>query len=432
MNTFKKGKSIREFSRYISKYKARFYSRYGFRIIMGRREGIYFWDVKGKRYINLHCNGGVFNLGHRNKTILKAVKDAMDDYDIGNHHLMSGPRAQLAKELSQSFRSGWLSSKFKEQIDKTVFAVSGGEAVDLAIKIARGYTKQKNIISISGGYHGHTGLALCAGDEKYRKPFGIGMPDFIQIDLQDIDKIENFITNETAAVILETTPATLGMPILKKETVQNIRRLCSKKAVVLILDEIQTGLGRTGLPWGFQHYNILPDIVVTGKGLSGGVYPIAATCFRKKYERVFKKDPFIHISTFGGAELACFGALQVLRISTNKEFLANVNRLAEFFSQELNKLMNEFSCIVEIRQLGLFIGIVFEDFPTCLTMVKTLADNGIFAVYANNDKRVLQFLPPLIINSDQAREIITILRKSLQDQNRTKYKLIKKAVTWIS
>ena len=135
---YKKSRAISTYAHYVARYKTRFYSRMGFDIVMGRREGIYFWDLNGKRYINCHSNGGVFNLGHRNPDVTRALEQALGDYDIGNHHLISGPRGELARRLCESMRAGWLRGRFRESIDTVIFGVSGGEAVDLAIKPVAG------------------------------------------------------------------------------------------------------------------------------------------------------------------------------------------------------------------------------------------------------------------------------------------------------
>ncbi|MCP5494381.1 MAG: aspartate aminotransferase family protein [Leptospiraceae bacterium] len=314
-------------------------------------------------------------------------------------------------------------------ISNTIFAVSGGEAIDLAIKMARGYTKKQKVISLLGGYHGHTGLALAAGDQKYKKPFAIQLPDFHQIPFGSWDAMEASLSQDTAALILETCPATLGMPIFPNEVMLRLRKQCTKNNVAMILDEIQTGLGRTGKTWAFQHYDILPDIVVAGKGLSGGIYPIAAVCFSKKYEKLFQKDPFIHISTFGGAELGCFAALKTLELISEPAFLENVTTQAQYFSEQFNTLIRENEEIVEFRQLGLFMAVVFQDSATCLTFIKTLMANGVYAVYANNDKRVMQFLPPLIITGKEAEEVMSIIKTTLTDLKKFKNRLLKKVIS---
>ena len=427
MSTRRKRKIIiQDFSDYISRHKTKFYKRLGVDIVMDNRNGIYFHDLSGKRYINCHCNGGVFNLGHKNPDIVQAVLQNIEKYDIGNHHLISHPRSQLAKKLVASLNRD---VSRKEQISKVIFAVSGGESVDFAIKLARGYTGKQNVLSLSGGYHGHTGLALATGDSKYREPFGIRLPGFLQTKFGDWAGLELALKDNAAALILETCPATLGMPIFPNDVMHHLRELCTDNNVLMIMDEIQTGLGRTGKIWGFQHYKIMPDIVVTGKGLSGGIYPIAATCFKQKYEKLFKKDPFIHISTYGGSEIGCFAALKTLEIASDVSFLNNVNELSSFFKQQFTELIESHDEIIEFRQLGLFMGVVFRDSPTCLTFIKTLMNNGIYAVYANNDRRVMQFLPPLITTRKEAEEIMTIIRKTLVDLKKLKNRLIKTAIS---
>jgi len=210
--------------------------------VMGNREKSTLIDVDGdKSLFNLHCNGGVFNLGHRNPEIVKVLNEAVNKLDIGNHHLISKERAELASMLADLMPS---------DLNITIFGVGGGEAVDTAIKIARGYTERQNIISAKGGYHGHTGLALAAGDEQYRNPFRSRLPGFEQVAFGDLDALSHRINGETAAVILETIPATLGIKIPDMEYLQGVRSLCDQAGALLIMDEVQTGLGRTGKLWG--------------------------------------------------------------------------------------------------------------------------------------------------------------------------------------
>ncbi len=382
-------------------------------LVMGKRQGIRFWDAEnGKSYINLHCNGGVFNLGHRNPNIISTLQAALEHYDIGNHHLISSARASAAKLLT---------SLMPSDLNYVVFGVSGGEATDTAIKIARGYTGREKIISVKGAYHGHTGLALATGDEKYRLPFGKQLPGFVQVPFGDIDKLSNELDQTTAAVILETIPATLGMPIPTKAYIQEIRRLCHKQGVLLILDEVQCGLGRTGRLWAFEHYDIVPDIVVLGKGLSGGIYPISATVIRQPLERVFHPDPFVHISTFGGAELGCIVMHKVLEISSEKAFLLHVNELAIYIRQKLEQLLQKHpKFFVGIRQKGLMIGLELKDELCGPLLTKTGFDEGLLIVYANNDKRICQFLPPLIITKKEVDEIMPKLDKALSEAQKLK------------
>jgi len=376
-------------------------------IVMGNREGSYINDFDGtKELINLHCNGGVFNLGHRNTEIIDILKKSVDDLDIGNHHLMSRERAGLAALLSNLMPG---------DLNYTIFGVSGGEAVDLALKVARGYTNRTNIISAKGGYHGHTGLALAAGDAKYREPFKSSMPGFKQVTFNDMDALANAADNSTAAIILETIPATLGMKIPDKEYIRGVRSLCDEYGILLIMDEVQTGLGRTGKLWGFEHFDIIPDIVVIGKGLSGGIYPITATVIRKPLESIFHKDPFIHISTFGGSELGCRIAQRVLEISSSSDFLNNVNKIAEQFDQGIKKLLDTHKgFLIGLRQMGLMMGIEMKDELCGPVLTKAAYDQGLLMVYANNDKSVVQFLPPLTITNIEVDIVLKKLDKALK------------------
>jgi acetylornithine/succinyldiaminopimelate/putrescine aminotransferase len=296
----------------------------------------------------------------------------------------------------------------------TVFGVGGGEAIDLAIKVARGYTGRPKVISAKGGYHGHTGLALAAGDEKYRAPFGPMAPGFIQVPFNDIEALERTVDDETAAVLLETIPATYGMPIPDKDFFPQVRELCDSKGALLIVDEVQTGLGRTGKLWGIEHFNVVPDIMVIGKGLSGGIYPITATCFREKYEVVFHEDPFIHISTFGGAEVGCPVALKVLEVSSDPAFLSHVEEMARIFSEGFKGLKDKHpEVLVGLRQLGLMMGIEMVNEHCGPLFTKAAYDSGFLSVFAGNNPQVAQLLPPLTIDRPLAEEILELVDRAL-------------------
>lgn len=403
-----KDKIIRRFAEYVNPGKVETFQSYDMQFVFGRREGPYVWDAQtGKRLINCHCNGGVFNFGHRNPKIVQALRESLDELDIGNHHLISEQRGLLAEKLS---------SLMPGDIDCTVFGVGGGEAIDLAIKLARGYTGKFKIISARGGYHGHTGFALATGDEQYRAPFGANLPGFVQIPFNDIDALGIALDNKTAAVIFETIPATLGMPLPDPDYYKKVAEICRRVGALLIIDEVQTGLGRTGKLWGIQNYDTVPDIIVIGKGLSGGIYPMSATCFRRQYMDFFRQNPFIHISTFGGAEVGCPVAAAVLEESSKPEFLRNVDNLATIFAEAFTELKKKHPRIlVGLRQLGLMMGIEMVNENCGPLLTKSCYDHGILAIYANNDKRVCQLLPPLIIDRQIAGEIISGVDAALKD-----------------
>ncbi len=400
--------AIATFAKHVSSGKAAVFEQFDMSFVPGRRQGPFLWDMDGrKRLFNLHCNGGVFNLGHRHPETIAALTEALADVDIGNHHLMSRARADLA---------GMLAQLMPGDLGYTVFGVGGGEAVDLAIKTARAYTQKTAIVSALGGYHGHTGLALATGDEKYRRPFGPRAPGFRQVPFGDLAAMEAACDEDTAAVILETVPATLGIVIPPRDYFSRVHALCRRRGCLLILDEIQTGLGRTGRLWGFEHFGVVPDMVVLGKGLSGGVYPISATVMRNALEAVFRPDPFIHVSTFGGAEVGCRVARRVLEISADAAFLAHVNLLAGEFARRLDGLVARFpDFLKQRRQLGLMMGLVLADGLCGPLMTKCAYDRDLLLIYANNDPRVCQLLPPLTMGEEQLDWVVERLALALDD-----------------
>ena len=410
-----KQRVIENFKDHVSSGKVAVFQKYGIDFVTGRRQGAYLWDIDGKkRLFNLHCNGGVFNLGHRNPELIDLLKESLDglELDIGNHHLISKYRAELAREIAGSMPS---------DLDYVVFGVGGGEAVDLAFKVARAYTGRTKIISARGGYHGHTGLALAAGDEKYRRPFGPSAPGFYQVPFGDLDALSEAADSDAAAVILETIPATLGVAIPPQNYLQSVRKLCDDRGILLIMDEVQTGLGRTGKLWGFEHFDIVPDIVILGKGLSGGIYPITATVLRKPLEAVFHDDPFIHVSTFGGAEIGCRVAQRVLEISSTPEFLGHVNLLAGCFAEKIENLRKKHPRIlVKLRQLGLMMGLELKDEICGPLLTKTAYDQDLLMIYANNDTRVCQLLPPLVMRLEEVDWVVERLDLALLATRRLK------------
>ena len=397
---------LRLYAQHVSPGKVDLYQKYNLVLIPGKRTGGRIYDIDGKEYFNCHCNGGVFNLGHRNGRVIKAVKKALDTYDIGNHHLVSGPRAKLAGMLARSMPEG---------LDQVVFGVSGGEAVDLAIKLARATTGRPEIISAVGGYHGHTGFALATGDDHFKEKFGPMAPGFRQVPFNDIPSLEKAVSDKTAAVIFETIPATAGILVPDKQFYRKAKSICSDAGALLIIDEIQTGFGRTGKLWGFQHFGVEPDIVALGKGMSGGIYPVTATVYHRRLSPFFRENPFIHISTFGGSEAGCFAAMEVLAITGKENFLRHVRDMSGVFTKGLSDLAVKYPSLgLEVRGLGLMMGLKFKDEMTALFLVKIFFDNGVYTVYSGNDPSVIQFLPALITTRSEARQILLRIEKSFR------------------
>ena len=371
----------------------------GTRVVMGRRDGARFENaVDGRWYWNCHCNGGVFNLGHRPPAVVAAVREALDAVDIGNHYFDSPWRAELSRRLAATTAGA---------LEGVVLSPSGGEATEVALKVARAHTGRSGVISAVGGYHGHTGLALATGDARFRARFHHELPGFSQVPFNDLEALERAVGPGTAAVILETIPATLGMPLPSPGYLAAVGRLCRERGTLLILDEVQTGLGRTGTMWCHQQEDVTPDIVTTGKGLSGAVYPMAATLMRADILDVLAEDPFAHVTTYGGAEVGCAASLAVLDAVEAPGFLERVRALGDRFGEGLEGL----GC--EVRRRGLFIGLKWPGDGEGLVACRKLFDGGIWAVPAGNDPSVTQYLPPLVLTDDEADELIAATRAAL-------------------
>ena len=366
---------------YLCPDRVRFLRNVGIDLVIGRREGYRIWDVDGRELIDIHLNGGVYNLGHRNPDIVAALTDALETLDIGNHHFPSTERALLAQRLVELTPGSHYA----------VFASGGGEAVDLAIKSARRATGRRKIVSVTDAYHGHTGLALAAGDEQAAANFLATDPDFVRVPFNDAEALAAAIP-DAAAVILETVPATAGFPRPQPDYLPAVRRLCDDAGALYIADEVQTGLGRTGSMWGVEHFGVVPDILITGKGLSGGIYPIAATLLSERAGAWLETDGWGHVSTFGGAELGCRVAQKVLDLTEAAD--PPIDR----WTTELAALQQRHpSWLVEVRQTGLVIGLKFAHEMGGMLMTKLLFDEGVWAMFAGFDRSVLQVKPGLLM-----------------------------------
>jgi acetylornithine/succinyldiaminopimelate/putrescine aminotransferase len=385
-----KARTLELAERYVCPDRVRVMAEAGIDLVMGRREGYRIWDVDGHELIDVHLNGGIYNLGHRNPDVIAALTAALQSLDIGNHHFPSTERAALAERLVG----------LTPGMHYAVFASGGGEAVDLALKSARRATGRRRVVSVHDAYHGHTGLALAAGDEPAARSFLATEPDFVRVPFNDVPALERALAEPTAAVILETVPATAGFPRPAPDYLPAVRRLCDATGALYVADEVQTGLGRSGRLWAVEHFGVVPDILVTGKGLSGGIYPIAATLLSERAGAWLETDGWSHISSFGGAELGCRVADTVLDLT-----LAAIPHLpVDAWSAGLAGLRAKYPAwVLEVRQTGLIFGVRFAHELGGMLMTRTLFDAGVWAAYAGFDRSVLQVKPGLLMTVDETR-----------------------------
>jgi len=374
----------------------------GVDLVIDRREGYYLYDMDGRRLLDLHLNGGTYNLGHRNPELVEVLKSATDRFDMGNHHFPALARTALAEALAACAPSPGMRY--------TAYGSGGGEAIDIALKTARHAMKKRKIVSIIKAYHGHTGLALKTGDDRFSKLFlsEDTEGEFVQVPFNDLNAMEDALRKrDVAAVIMETIPATYGFPMPHEGYLPGVKKLCERYDALYIADEVQTGLMRTGEMWGCSRYGIEPDIMVTGKGIGGGVYPIGCTLISEHCAGWLHEDGFGHISTGGGAELGCIVSMKVLEMVQRPEVRATVGMISDFMRAGLEEVMDEYpDFFIGIRQHGLVMGLEFAHEQGAKPVMKHLYENGVWAIFSTLDPRVLQFKPGLLLSQADCEEVL--------------------------
>jgi acetylornithine/succinyldiaminopimelate/putrescine aminotransferase len=380
--------------------KTQFWIDAGVDLVIDKREDYFLWDMSGRRLIDMHLNGGTYSIGHRNPEVIQALSEGMQYFDVGNHHFPSVARTALAQRLVETAPAS---------ITKVAFGSGGGEAIDIALKSARHATQRRKIVSIIKAYHGHTGLAVATGDDRFSKMFLSDRPDeFVHVPFGDVDAMAQALSgNDVAAVIMETIPATYGFPLPPPGYLQAVKDLADRHGALYIADEVQTGLMRTGELWAITKYGVEPDIIVTGKGLSGGMYPITAALLNERAAQWLNQDGFGHISTFGGAELGCVAAIKTLEITTRPEVRSMVHYIADIFATGLRRIQSDYpDWFVGIRQNGVVIGLEFNHPEGAKLVMRELYENGVWAIFSTLDPRVLQLKPGLLLSRDLCEDVL--------------------------
>ena len=380
--------------------KTDFWVESGVPLVIDRREEYFIYDMSGKRLIDVHLNGGTYNLGHRNAEVVTAVTQAMAHFDIGNHHFPSLARTALAEALVRTAPAG---------LTKVVYGSGGGEAIDIAIKTARHATQKRKVVSIVKAYHGHTGLAVGTGDDRFSKLFLADRPEeFPHVPFNDLPAMEEALRGrDVAAVIMETIPATYGFPLPDPGYLEGVKALCEQYDALYIADEVQTGLMRTGELWAITKHGFSPDILVTGKGISGGMYPISAVLVAEDAAGWLTEDGFGHISTFGGAELGCIAALKALEVCNRPETRSMVHYISDLIGRGLREIQADHpDWFVGIRQDGVVMGLEFAHPQGAKFVMRHLFENGVWAIFSTLDPRVLQFKPGILLRPELCEELL--------------------------
>ncbi len=366
--------------------------------IFVKGKGMNLTDISGKKYLDFFPGWGVNNVGHCHPKVMAGVRDQISKLIHVPNNFYHPNQAKLAKEIIRNSFPG-----------KVFFCNSGAEGCEAAIKFARAYGKgtRHEIITMKNSFHGRTLGALAAtGQTKYQEGFQPLPQGFKTVAFNSIDDVNNAITEKTIAIMLELVQGEGGINIADHGYINELRSLCDQKNILLIFDEVQTGMGRTGEMFGFQHYKIQPDLMILAKALGGGL-PIGALVAKNEIAGTFQ--PGMHASTFGGSPLVCKAALGTFNAILKDKMLPNTKKLGVYIIDELKKLKGKFNCIADVRGLGLMIGIELnipgkDIYEECFK-------NGLIINCTQGN--ILRLMPALNVTRRQANKALHILEKAL-------------------
>ncbi len=363
-------------------------------LVLVKGKGTRVWDSEGREYLDFVAGIAVNGLGHCHPKVVAAIQRQVTRLiHISNLYYIE-PQVRLAKLLAENSFG-----------DKSFFCNSGAEANEAALKLSRKYGKGERyeIISMEGSFHGRTLATLTAtGQKKYRKGYAPLVPGFKIIPFNDLEKVKKTISNRTVAIMLEPIQGEGGINVAKDKYLKGIRRLCDENDLLLILDEIQCGMGRTGRLFCYEHYGIEPDIMTLAKSLGGG-FPIGAMITKDRIASYFSFGD--HASTFGGNPLACSAACAAIKAILEERLIENAVRVGDYFIERLKGLQKRYSFIKGVRGKGLMIGVELEFAGE--DIVTKCQEKGIL-INCTVD-RVLRFLPPLIVTKEEVDRVITVL-----------------------
>jgi acetylornithine/succinyldiaminopimelate/putrescine aminotransferase len=357
-----------------------------------KAEGCKLFDVNGKEHIDLIGGISVCNIGHKHPKVVEAIKKQADDYlhIMVYGELVQSPQVKYATALSKHLPTA---------LNSVFFTASGSEATEGAMKLAKRFTGRTQIISFKNSYHGSTQGALSImGDEYWRNAFRPLLPNTMQLNYNSFDDLEN-ITTQTACVIAETIQAEAGVLAPQNNWLKVLRKKCDDTGTLLILDEIQCGFGRNGTLWAFEQFDVVPDVLLLGKALGGGM-PLGAFVADKKLMDSLSHNPVLgHINTFGGHPVCCAAGLAAFNVLLNEKLIDGVNKKGELF-----KSLLQHPKIQKVNACGLMIAVYFENFETNKKIIDALITEGVFTDWFLFASNCLRIAPPLTISEEEIRE----------------------------
>ena len=366
-----------------------------------RASGSYIYDTNNNKYLDFVAGVSASNLGHNNKKIKKAVLKQIDLYW---HVMVYGefiqkPTVKLCKLLSQNL---------PKLLSNTYLTNSGTEAIEAAMKLAKRVTGKSELIAAKNGYHGNTqGAMSIMGFEERKRAYRPLIPDIKFIEFNNIEDI-SIITNKTAGVVVETIQGGAGFILPKKNYLKKLKQKCDEVGALLILDEIQPGIGRTGKLFAFEHFDIIPDILVYGKGLGGG-FPIGALTTRKKYMALFKQNPILgHITTFGGHPVIAAAAHSNLKETLSSNIMSKIEE-----KENLIRRILKHKLIIEIRGKGLMLALILKKADLTKKLVEGCLKNGLILFYLLFEPKAVRITPPLTISKNEIKKGCKIILSEL-------------------
>ncbi len=375
------------------------YNRY--QICLEKGDGVYLYDREGKKYLDFGAGIAVFALGYNNKKYNDAIKAQVDNLIHTSNYFYNEPAIKAAKAITEA--SG---------MDRVFFTNSGTEAIEGAIKLAKKYYYLKHnnstdgeIIAMEHSFHGRSmGALAVTGNKHYQEAFGPMIPGIKFAKFNNIESVKALVNDKTAAILFETVQGEGGVYPAKESFIKEVRKLCDEKGILLILDEIQCGMGRTGSMFAYQQYGVCPDILTSAKALGCGI-PVGA--FLAKEEVANALVPGDHGTTYGGNPLATAATNAVLDIFKEDNVLENVKTVGAYLEKRLEELVGEFDCVVERRGMGLMQGLQLSINPK--DVISKALDNGLILFSAGTN--VIRFVPPLVITKENVDEMIEKLKK---------------------